>query len=74
MNLSEFYEQIPAERHHEVILSGDRLYFGDEEFIIDPEGNIHKIHSWKEIHERLDRIERLLKKKPGKTEIVKLEK
>jgi len=74
MNLADLYAQTPVEKHHEIIVSGDRVFFEGEEFILDPEGNLRKIHSWKEIYERLDRIEGYLKRRPGKTEVVKLRK
>ena len=37
MNLVQLYAQTPVERHHEIIVSGNRLFFDNEEHIIEGE-------------------------------------
>jgi hypothetical protein len=45
MNLTELYEQTPVERHSEIVISGYRLFFGGEEYIVDSEGELKLIRS-----------------------------
>lgn len=53
MNLIELYEQTPVERHSEIIVSGDRLFFDDEEYFIQPDGELKLIRSNKSLEEGL---------------------
>ncbi len=57
MNIVELYEQTPVERHAEIIVSGDRLFFESEEFIIGAEGELRLIKSQKELEQRLAQID-----------------
>lgn len=56
MNLIELYEQTPVERHSEIIVSGDRLFFDDEEYFIQPDGELKLIRSNKSLEEGLAEI------------------
>jgi len=60
VNLAEFYDTTPVERHHEIVISGDRLFFAKEEFVICPDGELRLVHSHKDIEGRLARIEEKL--------------
>lgn len=39
MNINELYAKTPVEKHHEIVVSGDRLYFDGEEYVIVSMGN-----------------------------------
>lgn len=56
MNLIEFYEQTPVVRHPEIIVSGDRLFFDEEEYIIRGDGELKLIRSEKQSRQRLEQI------------------
>lgn len=56
MNIVELYKQVPVDRHHEIVTSGDRLYFDNEEYIIKSDGELKLIHSDKELLEKVDQI------------------
>ncbi|MEE8470593.1 MAG: hypothetical protein V3S51_04615 [Dehalococcoidia bacterium] len=34
MNIEELYGQTPVSRHDEILVSGDRLFFDNEEYVI----------------------------------------
>ncbi len=36
-------------RHHEIVVSGDRLFFENEEYVINAEGELKLIRSQKEL-------------------------
>ena len=58
MNLVQFYQQTPVKWHSEMIVSGDRLYFDGEEYIITGiDEELRLVRSEKELKERLARIE-----------------
>ena len=57
MNLTDLYAQTPVERHQEIVVSGGRLYFEDEEYVIQGDGELKLVHSQKELEQRLARIE-----------------
>jgi len=57
MNLVQFYEQTPVERHPEIVVSGDRLYFDGEEYVSAADGELKLVHSQKELEQRLAQIE-----------------
>ena len=56
MNLVELYEQVPAERHPEIVVVGDRLFFDGEEYVVLADGDLRLVRSEKEILLRIDRI------------------
>ena len=56
MNLVELYQQIPVERHQEIVISGDRLFFENEDYVIGSDGELRLVHSTKGIEQRLDQI------------------
>ena len=47
MNLVELYKQTPVERHSEIVVSSDRLYFDGEEYVIAADEELKLIHSHK---------------------------
>lgn len=57
MKLTELYEQTPVERHSEIVISGDRLFFDGEEYIIDSDRELRLIRSSKELAQRLEQIQ-----------------
>ena len=56
MNITELYDKIPVERHSEVVVSGDRLYFDGEEYAIRQDGELKLVHSHKGIEQGLAQI------------------
>ena len=57
MNIMELYQQTPVERHHEIIISGNRLFFDGEEYIISGiDRELKLIHSHKELLEEVAKI------------------
>ena len=57
MNLVELYSLIPVERHNEIVVSGDRLFFENEEYIIEgEESELRLIRSDRDIRQGLERI------------------
>jgi len=57
MNMMELYARTPVEKHHEIVVSGDRLFFEGEEYVIGSEGELRLVRSNKGLEQRLDRIE-----------------
>ena len=57
MNIVELYEKVPVARHSEIVVSGDRLYFEDEEYVSAADGELKLVHSQKKLEQRLARIE-----------------
>ena len=57
MNLVQFYEQTPVARHSEIIVSGERVFFDDEEYILQPDGELKLVRSEKELKQKLAAIE-----------------
>ena len=57
MNLVQFYQQTPVKRHSEIVVSGDKLFFEDEEYVIQGDGELRLVRSEKELKQRLARIE-----------------
>ena len=49
MNLVELYKQTPVERHSEIVVSSDRLYFDGEEYAIAADEELKLIHSHKKL-------------------------
>ncbi len=60
MNLTELYQQIPQERHEEISISGDRLFFDNEEYTVTADGELKLVHSQKQLEKRLALIEATL--------------
>ena len=56
MNLVELYKQIPVERHHEILASDGRVFFENEEYEIDAEGELKLIRSQKGLEQHLAQI------------------
>ncbi|MFC2072793.1 hypothetical protein ACFLUU_08910 [Chloroflexota bacterium] len=52
----ELYAKTPRERHHEIVVSGGRLYFDGEEYVINAQGEHRLIHSNRRLEERLAQI------------------
>lgn len=56
MNIVELYDKTPVERHHEIVVSGGRLFFEGEEYVIEGDGNLRLVHSHKAIEASLDQM------------------
>lgn len=56
MKITELYARTPVERHSEIVVSGDRLYFDGEEYVIRQDGELKLVHSHKGIEQGLDQI------------------
>ena len=57
MKLNEFYVQTPVARHSEIVISGDRLFFDGEEYVIQGDGKLILIRSRKGLEQKLAQIE-----------------
>ena len=57
MNTAELYEKVPVERHSEIVISGDKLFFENEEYAIAADEELKLVRSEKELKQRLARIE-----------------
>ena len=54
MTVAEFHQQTPVERHHhEIVVSGDRLHFDNEEYIVGSDGQLLLARSLKAVEQRL---------------------
>lgn len=56
MNIVELYKQTPVERHKDIVVLGDRLFFDGEEYIIQGEGELKLVHSHKGLEQKIDQI------------------
>lgn len=65
MNLVELYEQTPVEKHRDIVVSGDRVFLDDEEYVLTSDGELRLIHSDKESKADIKAI----KSKLGITEV-----
>jgi len=57
MNIVELYDKTPVERHREVFVSEDRLFFDGEEYVIGGDGELRLVRSEKGLEEKLAQIE-----------------
>lgn len=57
MNTVELYGMTPAERHQEIVITGDRLFFEGEEYVIRGDGELKLVRSDAEVKQRLGSIE-----------------
>lgn len=57
MNIIELYAKTPVERHHEIVVSGDRLFFDGEEYVIGGEEELRLVRSNKRLEQHLAQIE-----------------
>jgi len=49
MRLADLYATVPPERHTAILVLGDRVYFDGDEYRMDPSGELHLVHSHREI-------------------------
>ena len=56
MNIVELYEQTPVDLHSQIVISGDRLFFEEEEYVIGADEELELIRSHKQSNQRLDQI------------------
>ena len=61
MTIVELYTKTPVARHPEIIVSGKRVFFEDEEYVLQPNENLILVHSDKELKQKLTAIEAKLK-------------
>ena len=57
MNLTQLYAQTPVDRHHEIVVSGGRLYFENEEYVLDGDGELKLVYSQNGLEQALAQIE-----------------
>jgi hypothetical protein len=57
MNMAELYDKTPVEKHSEIVVSGDRLYFDGEEFVIGGDGELRLARSQRGLEQKLVQIE-----------------
>ena len=62
MNITELYDKIPVERHSEIVVSGDRLYFDGEEYAIRQDGELKLLHSHKGLEKDIASVKATLNK------------
>ena len=60
MSIVELYEKVPVERHLEIVVSGDRLYFENEEYLIVGDGELKLVHSHKGLEEDIASVKATL--------------
>ena len=65
MNLVELYKQTPPERHQDIVISGDRLFFDGEEYVIEGDGELELVRSQKGLEQYLRQIGAKLGVKQG---------
>jgi hypothetical protein len=56
MDIAELYARTPVERHSEIVISGDRLFFDGEEYVIQGDGKLTLIRSQKGLEQGLAQI------------------
>ncbi len=56
MNIRELYEQVPVERHREIVVSGSRLFYDGEEYLIGADGELALVHSHKALEQKLQQV------------------
>lgn len=56
MNLKELYYLTPVARHPEIVVSGERVFFDNEEYVIGGDGELRLVRSQKTLDERIDQI------------------
>lgn len=56
MNVAELYDKTPVERHQEIVISGDRLFFDGEEYIIRGDDELRLVRSQKGVEQKLAQI------------------
>ena len=56
MNVVELYKQTPPERHQDIVISGDRLFFDGEEYVIEGDGGLRLVRSQKGLEQYLRQI------------------
>jgi hypothetical protein len=60
VNLVELYAKTPVEEHREIVISGDRVFFNVEEYIIDSDSNLRLIRSQKGLEQKLAELKTIL--------------
>lgn len=63
MKVSDLYAQAPRQRHSEIVISGDRLYFDGEEYAISGEGELSLIRSPKNLEQKIDELKTAVESK-----------
>jgi hypothetical protein len=52
----ELYQQIPASRHREIVVSGDRLFFNGDEYVIQGDDRLEPVRSIKTLEQQMAEI------------------
>ena len=56
MNLKELYYLTPVARHPEIVVSGERVFFNGEEYLIGGDSELKLVRSQKDLEEKMDQI------------------
>ncbi len=57
MNIVDLYKQTSVDKHPDIIVIGDRLFFDNEEYILSPDGDLRLLRSDKEMKQKIITIE-----------------
>ena len=56
MKIEDLYAQTPVDKHRDIIVLDGRLYFENEEYIIESNDELRLVHSQKQVEQQLDQI------------------
>ena len=60
MNIVQLYAKTPVARHSEIVVSGDRLFFENDEYVIRGDEELKLIHCHKGLEEELASVKATL--------------
>ena len=56
MKVEQLYKQTPVAKHSGIVVSGDRLFFDGDEYIIDGDGELKMIRTNRQLDQKLSEI------------------
>lgn len=56
MTLQKLYSQTPVERHSEILVFADKVFFAGDEYLLLPDGELRLVRSQTELEQRLRQI------------------
>ena len=54
MNLKKLHDLTPADRHPEIVVSGEMVFFDNAEYVIGGDGELRLVRSLKALEQRID--------------------
>lgn len=57
MKIDQLYAKTPVGTHQEIIIRDGKLYFENEEYVMDSDGELRLVHSNKTLEQRLAAID-----------------